>query len=363
MKDSLRRGAVALYALAVATLAGAKVWTYETVPNTRLQSNEIHVANPDGILSAATEDSINAVCASVRSRADVFVVVLDSIDSADEADFATRLFAHWGIGDSRERSNGVLLLMVRSTHYFRIEPGYGMEGALTDALCSQIARHEAFPRFWQDDLDGGMLAATKGVVRGIEADNVDEALDYYQQDDDDDSVTDALTGLGVGLGIGGLGLGGYWVVRRRPRRCPVCGRKMRCLSEKEEDEFLSEVQQSEEKFNAKDYDVWLCEGCHHTQVLDYTATRTAHFRTCESCGARLSEAVDTVITRYPTQYREGSQRVTYRCRHCGAEYSITQALARKTDAVVIGGGFGGGGGGFSGGSFGGGMSGGGGFGG
>ena len=55
----------------------------------------------------------------------------------------------------------------------RIATGYGLEGALPDALCKRIIDQEITPRFKQGDFNGGLtagvnaiLAATKGEYKG-----------------------------------------------------------------------------------------------------------------------------------------------------------------------------------------------------
>ncbi len=69
-----------------------KSWTVSTVPNTRLQGNEIHVSDPDGYLSDSIEMTINTALCAIRDTADVFVVTLTSIGEAEPKHFATELF-------------------------------------------------------------------------------------------------------------------------------------------------------------------------------------------------------------------------------------------------------------------------------
>lgn len=99
-------------------------WTVKTVPNTRLQSNNIHVSDPDGYLSASAESNINAALCAIRNKADVFVVALSSIGRANSKHFATELFNYWGIGDAKA-DNGVLLLFIEDQHKLEFETGYG----------------------------------------------------------------------------------------------------------------------------------------------------------------------------------------------------------------------------------------------
>ena len=67
-----------LFSLAFNAMAD-RAWTVHTVPNTRLQSNDIHVSDPDGYLSDSVEMIINMALCAIRDKADVFVVTLSSI--------------------------------------------------------------------------------------------------------------------------------------------------------------------------------------------------------------------------------------------------------------------------------------------
>ena len=67
-----------LMSLAVSMMA-QRTWTVQTVPNTRLESNDIHVSDPDGYLSDSVEMTINTALCAIRDKADVFVVTLTSI--------------------------------------------------------------------------------------------------------------------------------------------------------------------------------------------------------------------------------------------------------------------------------------------
>lgn len=138
-------------------------WTVQTVPNTRLQGNEIHVSDPDGYLSDSTENVINTALCAIREQADVFVVTLYSIGDAEPKHFATRLFNYWGIGDA-DTDNGVLLLFVEDQHALEFETGYGAEATLTDAQCERIFRTSIVPYFRAGDYEGGLCAGVGEIV-------------------------------------------------------------------------------------------------------------------------------------------------------------------------------------------------------
>ena len=138
-------------------------WTVQTVPNTRLQSNDIHVSDPDGYLSDSIEMSINTALCAIRDTADVFVVTLTSIGDADPKHFATELFNYWGIGDA-VKDNGVLLLFVEDQHALEFETGYGAEATLTDAKCERIFTRTIVPYFRDGDYEGGLSAGVAQIV-------------------------------------------------------------------------------------------------------------------------------------------------------------------------------------------------------
>lgn len=138
-------------------------WTVQTVPNTRLESNDIHVSDPDGFLSDSAEMNINTALCAIRDQADVFVVTLASIGNSEPKHFATRLFNYWGIGDAAT-DNGVLLLFVEDQHALEFETGYGAEETMTDARCQRIFTQTIVPFFRAGDYEGGLCAGVADIV-------------------------------------------------------------------------------------------------------------------------------------------------------------------------------------------------------
>jgi uncharacterized protein len=87
-------------------------------------------------------------------------------------DYAQSLYHAWKIG-SKKNSNGVLILIFTQDHKMRIQTGYGLEGALPDALCSRIIRETMAPAFRTGNYSAGLSAginavmqATKGEFKG-----------------------------------------------------------------------------------------------------------------------------------------------------------------------------------------------------
>jgi uncharacterized protein len=93
----------------------------------------------------------------------VVVATVPSLDGFPVEDYANRLFRHWQLGQ-KAKNNGVLLLVAPRERKARIEVGYGLEGALTDALSKVIITTAMAPRFKQGDFAGGVNAGVDAVL-------------------------------------------------------------------------------------------------------------------------------------------------------------------------------------------------------
>jgi uncharacterized protein len=91
---------------------------------------------------------------------------------ADLAQYSTRVFNAWGIGQTKS-NNGAVLFIFLNDHKMFIATGRGLEGALPDITCGQIIENEISPHFREGDYAIGinagvdaMIAATKGEYKG-----------------------------------------------------------------------------------------------------------------------------------------------------------------------------------------------------
>ena len=63
---------------------------------------------------------------------EISVVTIQNMQGDTIENFAVKLFEEWGIG-KKDKDNGILILVAKDERKMRIEVGYGLEGALTDA--------------------------------------------------------------------------------------------------------------------------------------------------------------------------------------------------------------------------------------
>lgn len=97
------------------------------------------------------------------SSTQITVVTVKSIGLYDVAEYAIELGNRWGVGQ-KGKDNGVLILASRDDRKINISVGYGLEGALTDAMCGRIIRNEIVPYFKSADYYGGFAKAADAII-------------------------------------------------------------------------------------------------------------------------------------------------------------------------------------------------------
>lgn len=94
---------------------------------------------------------------------EISVVTIPNLGGDTVENFAVKLFQDWGIGKDK-KDNGVLLLIDRDDRQMRIEVGYGLEGALTDAQSFWIIQNVLRPAFQKEDYYGGINGGVDGII-------------------------------------------------------------------------------------------------------------------------------------------------------------------------------------------------------
>ena len=122
---------------------------------------------------------------SHQTSSQIAVVIIGSTGQYAIADYAFQLGDQWGIG-RKNLDNGVLLLVAKNDRKVFIATGYGLEGALPDALLSQIIRKVILPNFRSGNYGNGInqaldhiIAASQKEYDALPADAKDEGIDDY----------------------------------------------------------------------------------------------------------------------------------------------------------------------------------------
>ncbi len=98
-----------------------------------------------------------------KTSNELSVVTISSLEGDTIENFAVKLFEDWKIG-KEGKDNGILLLVASDDRQMRIEVGYGLEGALTDAQSYWIIQNSLKPFFQKGDFYGGITDGVDSIV-------------------------------------------------------------------------------------------------------------------------------------------------------------------------------------------------------
>ena len=150
-----------------AGIAGASFsWAGETLPPPPSQ----YVTDTTGDIPAPLIAQLNHRLAAFEKQTSnqIVAVVGRSLPAGTTLeDYAQSLYHAWKIG-SKKKSNGVLILIFTQDRKIRIQPGYGLEGALPDALCSRIIRESMAPAFRAGNYGAGLSAGISAVIKATQ---------------------------------------------------------------------------------------------------------------------------------------------------------------------------------------------------
>ena len=268
------------------------------------------------------------------------------------------LFNHWGIGNA-ETNDGVLLLVAVGDRKVRIQLGDGYP-ARWDGIAKRIIDRDILPEFRDNQFEQGILNGTRASLAQLDMSNgVEPELTLIERfnfwlNERPGLVIPALMVVVLSFPFVALALpfllfrGIRGLIRRRPRKCPECGRIMLRLGDAQEDQYLEAGQILEEKISAKDYGVWFCEHDEHLTIVGYPRLRSRH-KACPECGYHTYETRRTTM-RPPTYNSEGLARLDSNCIKCGHSAVRDVSIPRRTRSSSSSSGSGSSSGGFGGGS-------------
>ncbi|RMF57520.1 MAG: TPM domain-containing protein [Bacteroidetes bacterium] len=94
----------------------------------------------------------------------IVIVTLPSLDGVPAADYAVALGRRWGVGQQGQ-DNGVVILVSRDDRQVFIATGFGLEGAIPDAVAARIVRDILVPNFRQGRFYDGLSAAVDALIQ------------------------------------------------------------------------------------------------------------------------------------------------------------------------------------------------------
>jgi uncharacterized protein len=124
-----------------------------------------------GILDANTEKTLEWKLRALNDSTSNQIVVLtvNTLDGYDPASYAYEVGEKWQVGQ-KNFNNGIVIL-IKPKHSSRakgqafIAVGYGLEGAIPDAIAKRIVENEMIPSFKANDYQTGILRAVNVLAK------------------------------------------------------------------------------------------------------------------------------------------------------------------------------------------------------
>ncbi|MFA0922031.1 TPM domain-containing protein [Xanthomonas fragariae] len=149
------------------------------------------VVDVTGTLDAAQIQQLEqqALALQQRKGAQLQILIVPTTQPEEIEQYTQRVFDQWKIG-RKGVDDGVLLLVAKDDRRVRIQPGYGLEGAIPDIVANRIIQEYLAPRFREGDYGGGIRDATATLAGLIEGEALPEPVSGH-------------AGGGLGSGAGG----------------------------------------------------------------------------------------------------------------------------------------------------------------
>lgn len=337
------------------------------------------VTDMANVISPASEAQINARLFDLRNATghEVAVVTVTDVNAASPKAFATALFNHWGIG-SKERNDGLLVLLVVGQRRLEMETGIGMESRLPDDWIVGMQQRVMVPKFKSGDYGGGIEAGLLEVDRKLRGGAVAIAatpmlpaidpatgkpyptptpLSPYESQLVRDPVTGKLVPAGgapvnhaavgshppppssggvfgflagmAAVVTGGAGsMLGLFFIGKAMKKCPKCKSDTVLLDELADDSHLDEKQKMEEQIGSVNWKVYVCPGCDFTRTVARNKWFSG-YSSCRGCQARTLTSTSTTLT-YATYDHGGTVQVNESCVRCPYRNTYTRSTPQKT---------------------------------
>lgn len=144
------------------------------------------VVDTTGTLAAADRQALvdKALALQQRKGSQLQVLIVPTTGGETIEQYARRVFDQWRLG--REGvDDGVLLLVAINDRRVRIEPGYGLEGAIPDAIANRIIQEYLVPQFRAGDYSAGIAAASNALIGLIDGEPLPPPVSSHRQSSDD----------------------------------------------------------------------------------------------------------------------------------------------------------------------------------
>ena len=149
-------------------LCALYAWAQVAVPDLSRRVTDLTATLSAGQV-AALEDELAAF--EARKGSQIAVLIVPTTQPEDIAQFGIRVAEQWKIGRTKV-DDGVILIVAKNDRSLRLEVGYGLEGAIPDAIAKRVIAETITPYFKAGDFYGGIEAGVQQLMQLIEGESL-----------------------------------------------------------------------------------------------------------------------------------------------------------------------------------------------
>jgi uncharacterized protein len=101
----------------------------------------------------------------------IAVLIVQTTQPESIEQYSIRVFDAWKLG-RKDANDGILILVAAQDRKLRIDAGYGLEGAIPDAVAKRIVMEVIAPKLRGGDAYGGLLAGVEQIEKLIEGEHL-----------------------------------------------------------------------------------------------------------------------------------------------------------------------------------------------
>lgn len=126
------------------------------------------VVDLTGSLTTPQRDQLSQKLRALHEKygAQMQVLIVPTTQPETAFDYSLRVVESWQLG-SKEKDDGLLLLIALHDRKTQIQTGYGLEGVIPDIVAKSLLRDTLAPYLRKNDFAGGINAVVDGVFQRI----------------------------------------------------------------------------------------------------------------------------------------------------------------------------------------------------
>ena len=193
MVTQMRKFILTIFFISVSVLANSQNFDF-------LPSQPIGMVNDYAdMLSTNEEYKLEQKLRSYRDTTSnvIVIAIINSLEGYSREEVATELMNNWQIWEGK-RYNGVLILISKTDRELKIEIGYGLEGAIPDAMANRIVQDILIPNLRNGSVYQGLDNATNALIQLVSGEYEGVGKNYGRNSNtNDDFPVDVLIIIGI----------------------------------------------------------------------------------------------------------------------------------------------------------------------